>query len=672
MTDAAPRTPASPSDPAPPGVAALLAETAPRGRRALLVETAPLVVAGLIVALLAALVWLADRREREEAGDALIRDTLWVEQALRFQVEAGQESLERLAFDMTATRLTEDVIAARLRTIVGSHPEIGEVEWRGDDGSIRVAVPPDADPGRFADPSDRPPPRGFAEPRRRGGVAIADLGVPVFDHDVRIGRLTAHLHLDRLLSLYVPWWISQNNHVTLTDAAGVELAHKSALTPERGAARHALSFDPPLPGVLLVLTAHAGASNFLRNLLGAGVVGLAVVAVVALFGLMLHYRRRLVAERDLGEAQALRRAMETSLTVGMRARDLEERIIYVNPAFCRMVGWSAEELVGHAPPQPYWLPELVAETLARHQALGETELGPLSFETRFRRRDGEVFDVQVYEAPLVDAAGVHRGWMGSLVDITEVKRAEERERLHAETLTRTGRLISLGEMASTISHELNQPLAAISSYASGCLHLLKSGRPSADLVGALEKLDDQARRAGRVIRRVHDFVRKREPELARLDLVDLVASLAAFVSLDARKQKVEVVTDLPEVPIVVQGDRTLLEQVLLNLARNGMEAMAAVAGSSRRLDVALRRQTASDGDVAVITVADRGAGIAPEVAEKLFTPFFSTKPEGMGMGLAICRSIVELHRGRLEFAPRAGGGTVFSVTLPIDQEARSP
>ena len=639
----------------------------PRGRAALAVEIAPLVVAALIVALLGALVWLADRREREEAGDALIRDTLWVEQALRFQIEAGVDAVERLAFDMSAAHLSEDVVAARLRTLVASHPEFGEVDWRDDLGAIRVAVPPD---GESEARGDRPPhpARGFAEPRRVGAAALADLTVPVFEHDVRVGRLTAHLHLDRLLALYVPWWISQNNHVTLVDKDGVELAHKSALAPLGGAQRHTLSFDPPLPGVDLVLTAHAGGSTFLRNLLGAGVVGLAVVAVVALLGLMLHYRRRLAAERSLDEAQALRRAMETSLTVGMRARDLDERIVYVNPAFCRMVGLEAEKLVGHGPPQPYWVPELVEETLARHQALGEAALGPISFETRFRRRDGEIFDVRVYEAPLVDADGRHRGWMGSIVDVTDLKRAEERERLHAETLTRTGRLISLGEMASTISHELNQPLAAISSYAAGSLHLLKSGRPAGDLIGALEKLEAQAQRAGRVIRRVHDFVRKREPDLVRLDLGELVAALVGFLALDARKLKVEVATDLPEAPLLVQGDRTLLEQVLLNLARNAMEAMAATDGADRRVEIAVTRHVGSEGTVARVTVADHGCGISPDVADKLFSPFFSTKPEGMGMGLAICRTIVELHRGRLEFAPREGGGTVFTVTLPVAEE----
>jgi len=637
----------------------------PRARWTGLAEATPLVAVVLIVGLLAALVWLADRREREEAGDNLIRDALWVEQSLRFQIDAGRDALDRLAQDMTAGRLSDAVVTERLRAIVATHPEITRVEWRDDDGALRIAVPPDGAEAR-AEPRPRiRPSRGYGPVRNLPGQgAVADLTLPIFVDGARAGVLGSRLSLERLLTLHVPWWISQNNQVILTDRDGGELAHKSALAPEAGAARHVIDFDPPLPGVVLAIVAQHGASNLTRNVLGAGIIGLAGVAILSLFGLMRHYRRRLVAEQSLGEAQALRRAMEDSLTVGMRARDLDERIIYVNPAFCRMVGWRAEDLVGRTPPLPYWLPELVEETLARHHALGATELTPLSFETRFRRADGSVFDVLVYEAPLIDAGGVHRGWMGSIIDITDRKRAEEMERLQAEKLTRTARLISMGEMASTISHELNQPLAAITSYASGCLHLIRSGRAPADLVVALEKLDAQAQRAGQVIRRVHDFVRKREPSFAVVDVAAVVTDLAAFVGPDARKAGVEIDLDLSGEPLRASADRILLEQVLLNLMRNGMEAMASRRPGEKTLTVAARRI----GEEIEVTVADRGTGIPPEVAERLFSPFFSTKPEGMGMGLAICRSIVERHQGRLEFTARTGGGTVFTVTLPADQE----
>ncbi|MDK9697672.1 MAG: PAS domain S-box protein [Siculibacillus sp.] len=657
----------------------------PRDRRHLdrAVEAAPLIAVALIAALLGFLVWFADRSEREEAGLALIRDTLWVEQALRFQIEADQAAVERLALDL-GDRPAETVVVARLRAVAAAHPELVALEWRDAAGGLRTIVPPDAAPsaGRVAEALR--PAHGFAAPRLEVGRGhVADLSVPIFENGVRVGSLTARLHLERLLTEHVPWWITQKSLVALVDRDGGELARKSSLPREPEALRHDLAFDPPLPGVTLSLAANREPSNLTGNSLVATIFGLALVAVVSIFALMRHYRRRLAAEESLGEAQALRRAMEESLTVGMRARDLDDRIIYVNPAFCRMVGWRAEEIVGLRPPLPYWLPDLVDETLARHHTLAHQELKPISFETRFRRRDGTLFDVLVYEAPLIDARGVHRGWMGSIIDVTDRKRAEELERRQNETMTRTARLISMGEMASTISHELNQPLAAISSYATGSLNLIRAGHGPADLVEALEKLEVQAQRAGRIVRRVHDFVRKREPRFAAVDVVALVADLAGFVAPEARKTGIEVDLDLPDAPAPVTADRVLLEQVLFNLVRNGMEAMAATPARLRRLEISVHRRDRHDpspGHAAVVhevvvEVADRGPGIPPEVAEKLFSPFFSTKPEGMGMGLNICRSIVELHQGRLEFSSRPEGGTLFTLALPTripETEPASP
>lgn len=651
--------------PAPPA-----AERRPFDR---VVEATPLLAVMLIAALLGFLVWFADRSEREEAGLALIRDALWVEQALRFQLEADQAAVERLALDLGA-RPPEEVAAARLRALLSAHPEIVALEWRDASGALRTVVPPDALVVPEAGPLQPRPVHGFAAPRPEAGRGeVADLVVPIFDNDVRVGSLTARLQLERLLNEHVPWWITQKNLVALIDRDGDELARKSSLARDPEGLRHDLTFDPPLPGVVLSISAHRTPSSLTGNALVATIFGLAFVAVVSIFALMRHYRRRLAAEASLGEAQALRRAMEDSLTVGMRARDLDGRIIYVNPAFCRMVGWRAEEIVGRLPPLPYWVPDLIEETLARHQTLAHRALEPISFETRFRRRDGSDFDVLVYEAPLIDTRGVHRGWMGSIIDVTDRKRAEELERRQTESMTRTARLITMGEMASTISHELNQPLAAIASYASGSLNLLRDGHDQRELIGALEKLEAQAQRAGRIIRRVHDFVRKREPRFATVDLVALVGDLATFLAPDARKAGVEIDLVLPAKPLRVEADRVLLEQVIFNLARNGMEAMAATPRAERHLEISVRLRPPEEtpdpephhpaGD-AVVEVTDRGSGISPEVAEKLFSPFFSTKPEGMGMGLNICRSIVELHSGRLEFTARQGGGTVFHLTIP--------
>ena len=400
----------------------------------------------------------------------------------------------------------------------------------------------------------------------------------------------------------------------------------------------------------------------------AAIIGLALLALLSLAVLQRHVARRRRLERRLMTETAFRRAMEDSLTVGMRARDHDGRILYVNPAFCRMVGFPAEELVGLAPPMPYWLPDQVDETRARHDALIRGEVKPKSWETRLRRSDGTIFDALLYEAPLIDADGVHRGWMGSIIDITDRKVAAELSRRQAESLQRTGRLVTLGEMASTLAHELNQPLAAIASYAAGSLNILKAPDPDIPAVtGALEKLAVQAQRAGQIIRRIQDFVRKREPRFGPVPLAEVIAETVAFAAVDARNSGVRIETRLePSLP-AVSADRILLEQVLINLIRNGTEAMAGAPPAERVLTVS----AAVRGGEVAIEIADRGAGIDPEVAGRLFDAFVSTKAEGMGMGLNICRSIVELHRGRLSHAAREGGGTTFTVTLPLTEPAEA-
>lgn len=651
----------------------------PRVRRrtvvARLVEATPLIAIVLIAGIMGTLVWLADRNEREEARQALIRDALWVEQALRFQISVGRDGVAQLAQEIGNASLDASGVAARIRTLMAAHPEIVQAAWFDAEGRILQAQPPlHPDDDLRPVPQNRPARGGQGGDgvvrRIAGRGFVTDMTVPVEAFGRPIGSLGVVVQLDRLLGHHVPWWITQNSLVALTDPDGTVLAAKSSIEPAATAARHTISFDPPFPGVMLSITANDRASNLTTNSLLAAILGLAAVSALSIFALQRHYRRRLEAETSLGEALALRKAMEDSLTVGMRARDLDGRVIYVNPAFCRMVDFDAADLIGRAPPMPYWLPDLVEETLARHQSLSNGRALPVSFETRFRRRDGTIFDVLVYEAPLIDADGRHRGWMGSIIDVTDQKRAAALERLQAETLARTGRLITMGEMASTISHELNQPLAAIASYAAGCLNVIRSGRwNEAEIAEALEKLDLQARRAGQIIRRVHDFVRKREPQFARLDVAALVRDLAGFVTPDARKSGIQIEVDAAEDLPPVRADRILIEQVVLNLVRNGIEAMAAGGRGGGVLTLRAGRERAPDGTAeVVIAIEDRGPGIEPAVAERLFSPFLTTKPEGMGMGLNICRSIVELHQGRLSHAPRPGGGTIFAVSIPAERQ----
>jgi two-component system sensor histidine kinase DctS len=289
----------------------------------------------------------------------------------------------------------------------------------------------------------------------------------------------------------------------------------------------------------------------------------------------------------------------------------------------------------------------------------------------FQRSDGVRVPVLVFEAPLVDAHGRHTGWMSSILDITDRKRAEELNRKQQEKLETSARLATMGEISSMLAHELNQPLAAISSYTAGALNVLARETPAAPLdtgmlKRALEQANTQARRAGQIIRSVHEFVKKREPRRETVAIPNVVDGIRALVELQARQSYVALQVDVPDDLPPVLADRVLIEQVLLNLTRNAIEAMQAVDPERRVLRIAAH--TGEQGQVAV-SVIDNGHGIPPEVAERLFSPFFSTKAEGMGMGLSICRTAIEFHGGTLTHADNPGGGTIFTFTLQQAQEA---
>jgi two-component system sensor histidine kinase DctS len=261
--------------------------------------------------------------------------------------------------------------------------------------------------------------------------------------------------------------------------------------------------------------------------------------------------------------------------------------------------------------------------------------------------------------------------MSSILDITARKRAEELNRQQEEKLQESSRLATMGELSSMLAHELNQPLAAISSYTAGALNVLDRADQNAAPVDpgllrrALEQARAQAQRAGQVIRSVHEFVKKREPMRQLVAIEEVVDGVRALVELQARQAYVALQVEVPGHLPPVLADRVLLEQVLLNLTRNAIEAMAAVDPEKRVLRIVAAR---ANGQVSV-SVIDRGHGIPPEVAERLFSPFFSTKAEGMGMGLSICRTAIEFHGGTLTHAPNPDGGTIFTFSLSEQAEA---
>jgi two-component system sensor histidine kinase DctS len=253
---------------------------------------------------------------------------------------------------------------------------------------------------------------------------------------------------------------------------------------------------------------------------------------------------------------------------------------------------------------------------------------------------------------------------------------EELSRQQQDRLQATARLATVGEMASLLSHELNQPLAAIASYATGSLNMLDD--PDEHTLPMLRqgvaRIAEQAERAGRVIKSVHDFVRRREQARESISATQLIEAVMPLVRLQARKSGTRIELDIPQPAPRVQADRTMVEQVLLNLTRNGMQAMESATPLARRV-LTLRVRQLHERWVS-FSVIDAGPGIAPDVAQRLFTPFFTTRSEGMGLGLSLCRTVIEQHGGALDFHPREpteGGaaGTEFVFTLPAVPPARA-
>ncbi len=251
------------------------------------------------------------------------------------------------------------------------------------------------------------------------------------------------------------------------------------------------------------------------------------------------------------------------------------------------------------------------------------------------------------------------------VEMEERRRAEEQVQWHQAELAHVARLSTVGEMVAELAHEVNQPLSAISSYAQACQRLLSPGSPdrTEELLVSLSQVAEQADRAAEIIRRLRRFVTKAKPAQVVVDLNALIREVAALMNIDARMAKAQVDLELTDPLPPVVGDRIQLEQVLVNLMRNGFEAMREAEHEPRRLTI----RTAVDGRQSVrVDVSDSGLGIAPAAIDRIFDRFFTTKPDGMGMGLPISLSIIENHGGRLWVTPNPDRGSTFHFTLPID------
>ena len=257
-------------------------------------------------------------------------------------------------------------------------------------------------------------------------------------------------------------------------------------------------------------------------------------------------------------------------------------------------------------------------------------------------------------------------FVGTVMDMTERRRAEEALRNAQAELARVARLTTMGELVASIAHEINQPLAAIATSGNACLRWLNRDQPDLDEArDAVSRIVRDAHRAGDVIHGLRALARKSGPQLTKLDIHDAIEEVLALTRGELQRHGVVLHTDLSADDRPVLGDRVQLQQVLLNLIMNGIQAMGAVTDRRRELTVSVA--LAEPGRVQV-AVEDTGPGLDPAIAQRIFDPFFTTKSDGLGMGLSICRSIIEAHGGQLWVSPRAPHGTAFRFTIPLAVE----
>jgi two-component system sensor histidine kinase DctS len=615
------------------------------------------------------LLWMSDRADNEERRATLISDVLWLEQNLRFHLTRNEELLGRI--DLAHARNARD-FEVFSRTMFGFESGLRQLMWLDSEGLLKQSHPSPMDQALIGESMAVPSAQSFRLARALGKSVYSapypvlpndwqfEVHVPVSREGKVVGVAVGIYRIRDMLGDSVPWWLAERYRISILGDGGRVLGTRSRVESTVDEDGYQVIFDPPGWGLTLHAVPYHAPRPLAGILLSGALVVLATVMLWSLWILRRHVVRRQSVEEQLRREHSFRKAMEDSLDTGMRARNLDGEITYVNPAFCRMVGWPAEELIGRRPPMPYWADDYLDETRAIHDRVLAGD-GPVEgFELKFKRRSGEVIDVLIHEAPLIGADGDQVGWMGSMVDITDRKRAEDQARQQQERLQFTARLVAVGEMASSIAHELNQPLAAISSYCTGAVNLLRNQVPAADVVPALEKAVEQSRRAGQVIRRIYSLTRPSENNFEAIDLAERVEVALGLMEGEMRQRLVRHSYE-SQGPTMIDGDPVLIEQILLNLLRNALDSMRDTPPEHRMITIELK---ASDG-YASLAIADRGCGIDPAVADKLFDPLFTTKPEGMGMGLAICRSVVESHRGRLSFEGNPLGGSVFRCLFPL-------
>jgi PAS domain S-box-containing protein len=370
-------------------------------------------------------------------------------------------------------------------------------------------------------------------------------------------------------------------------------------------------------------------------------------------------RRR--AEVALRASEERWRAMFETAPVGIATLDFEHRrYLTANERFQQMTGYTEAELRHRT------TLEITHEgdRAATQERIDSGAAGVLQ-RKRYRRRDGNVVwaDVTAFVVPATDSTPAFLGAV--IVDITDRKRAEEALQQAEADLARLNRVMLLGEMTASIAHEVNQPIAAVVTNANAGLRWLGAKKPDVDEVRqALGRIVRDGTRAGEVIGRIREHVKKRPPRRDFLDIKEAIREVIALTQTETQRNAIKLQSRLAEDLPFVSADRVQLQQVMINLIINAVEAMAGASDGPREITMVSGIDDTRD---VFVEAQDTGPGLDPEKLDRLFQSFYTTKPDGIGMGLAISRSIAEAHGGRLSATPNEPRGAVFRFTLPVEE-----
>jgi two-component system CheB/CheR fusion protein len=374
-------------------------------------------------------------------------------------------------------------------------------------------------------------------------------------------------------------------------------------------------------------------------------------------------------EEELRESEGRIRAIVDSTVDGIVTIDEGGMVLAFNPAAERTFGYQTAEVIGQnvslLMPAPYR--DEHEGYIERYLKTGVPRIIGKRREVAGRRKDGTTFPMELAVGEYHDGKGLN--FVGIVRDISARKHAEEELRRHEAELVRVLRVSLVGELAAGLAHELSEPLSTIAHTLGACTTTLRAGKQEPrKLLSLVKQATDQALRAGRIVQNVRDLIAKRQPKKDRADLRRLIENCAALVAGQIAQHRIALRLALGETPLPVRVSSTEIEQVVLNLIQNAIDAIREAGDTRRDLVVQAERSRR----MVEVTVRDTGTGISRSVAQQMFEPFFTTKGTGLGMGLAICRSIVEAHGGRISVAPQRGRGGTVHFTLPLYRAGHGP